>query len=802
MLTRSWLLILIVFLTGVLFAQQSSENIEATLQFSIAHSRPDSTIARLYYEHGNSLSVRDPNRAIQQFQKALEIYEKQKNYLQLMTITSRIGQVYLQLDLQRFAMDYFTKAFEYSTKIKDNENISYLYSDIANVYYALGQFDIAEPYYRNGLRITKKLKDDFGSAVMLNNIALCKASKGDPDSALVYFNQALDIRKTLKDKFLILHSKQYIASLYHFIGDLDKAENIFLQIISEVENNPGLRDEAHQLKSISEQAMRHISRSRNRQEEADYWLEQSIQTATKINDIYTMSSYLMQKAFQKYTQSAYEEAVQIATDVYNKSKQLGILDFIRSSSGLLVRGYNKLNDPANSIKYFEEFSLYSDSLLQIRSSESLTQLHTAIQNHVKDIENRALKSRQRTIIIFSSSILVLMVVIIILGLNSIRAKRKNIERLKQFANASYEGLIVHDQGVTLEVNDQICNMLGYTRAELNGAQTLKFVPEKFHESVKQAIASKTLQNYEIQILKKDGAVIDAELMSRPYNYMGKDVRVAAIRDITERKQIIRTLMESETQLRQLNATKNRLFSIIARDLKNPFNAIIGFSDLIRKSKTTFRAEELFEMNDMIYEASRQAHLLLEDLLQWARIQTGNMRFAPEVLPLKKIISDEQSILYSSLFSKKLTLEIDCPDNAEVLADPFMISTIIRNAISNAIKFSQTGGTIQVSVVQTPKLVCIRVKDHGVGITPERLDQLFKIDQIESTQGTQAETGSGLGLIICKEMMDMHNGIVVVESELGKGSTFKFTFPVIPNPDWESSNTGSRTDNEKENKRTD
>jgi PAS domain S-box-containing protein len=247
-------------------------------------------------------------------------------------------------------------------------------------------------------------------------------------------------------------------------------------------------------------------------------------------------------------------------------------------------------------------------------------------------------------------------------------------------------------------------------------------------------------------------------------------------DITSRKQSEDYLRESEARLRELNATKDKFFSIIAHDLRSPFNSILGLSTMMVEQARENDFEGMSEYAEIIRTSSQHAMNLLMNLLEWSRSQTGRIEFSPEYIDVFNQINEVSQLLVESANQKSIAILKQIPRNTLVFADKAMLGIILRNLISNAIKFSHPGGEITISAEKKDLELLIEVEDHGVGIKHQGLEKLFRIDQTYSTLGTQNEMGTGLGLILCKEFVEKHGGRIWVESEPGKGSKFSFAIP--------------------------
>lgn len=242
-------------------------------------------------------------------------------------------------------------------------------------------------------------------------------------------------------------------------------------------------------------------------------------------------------------------------------------------------------------------------------------------------------------------------------------------------------------------------------------------------------------------------------------------------DITEIK-------DNELRLIELNATKDKFFSIIAHDLKNPINSILGFSEHLIEKVNEKDYKQIGEFADIVQQSTNRAMDLLMNLMEWAQSQSGRMENKPEYFEINTIVNEAILLLKGNAEQKSIIMSNKVSSGIQVNADKAMLSTVLRNLISNAIKFTHPNGKITVTSVVKQNELTISVIDTGVGISKERINKLFKISEVYSTQGTQKEDGTGLGLILCKEFIEKNNGKIWVESLVGTGTTFHFSLPLI------------------------
>ena len=235
--------------------------------------------------------------------------------------------------------------------------------------------------------------------------------------------------------------------------------------------------------------------------------------------------------------------------------------------------------------------------------------------------------------------------------------------------------------------------------------------------------------------------------------------------------------QNAVELKSLNATKDKFFSIISHDLRNPLSNLLGLSRQLRTNIDKYSSEEILERVTLIEESSKRGYELLENLLEWSMSQTGNIQFNPIELNLLNVIDECVLVLENQITIKKINLINEVDKESIIRADYNMVKIVLRNLLTNAVKYSHPGGKVIImSDLNEKKEVVISIIDQGVGIPKEEAEKLFKINTKYSTPGTIDESGTGLGLILCKEFIQKHNGEIWVESELNIGSSFNFSLP--------------------------
>ncbi len=246
-----------------------------------------------------------------------------------------------------------------------------------------------------------------------------------------------------------------------------------------------------------------------------------------------------------------------------------------------------------------------------------------------------------------------------------------------------------------------------------------------------------------------------------------------IRDLTQ------NLQQANEELAQLNANKDKFFSIVSHDLRGPFVPLLGWSEMLY-STVNEASPEVKEISQRIYRSAKNVSTLLENLLQWSRMQMGGIEYEPFRVSLNAVVHNNIDLLAEYAESKCISLQSKLPENIFVYADKNMLNSVLRNLITNAIKFTPKKGMVTISVKvdnSSAEFVKILVADTGVGISQKNLNKLFNIEVDHTTKGTAKEEGTGLGLIICREMVEKHGGQILLESKVGQGTSVKFTIPL-------------------------
>lgn len=364
------------------------------------------------------------------------------------------------------------------------------------------------------------------------------------------------------------------------------------------------------------------------------------------------------------------------------------------------------------------------------------------------------------------------------------ALKESEEKYKTITQSTIDVIFIVDaRGKQLFFNESVERVLGYNVDELIGKSFNKFVPanelSKYLAQLKDVFTNKEIRNFETKIYHKDGHLVDVEINGKIIKQKGEYVGQGTIVDITDRKKTEQEIKFKNDELAKLNSEKDKLFSIIAHDLRSPFNGFLGLTEFMSEELSNLSPTDIHVYLQDMNKTAKNLYKLIENLLDWARMQQGKIPYLPEKFQLYQLAEYNSELLAEAAKRKKIRIANQIPETFEVFADKNMLQSVIRNLISNAIKFTPVGGDIRISAKkdQNGEYV-ISVSDSGIGMSSMQIDTLFQMDFKQNRKGTEGEPSTGLGLMLCKEFIEKHSGKIWVESEVGKGSTFYFTLPLL------------------------
>lgn len=592
-------------------------------------------------------------------------------------------------------------------------------------------------YAQKGLDLAKSIHYDKGIATSYGCIGYCYLML-DNRKAYEYTNNALKLRQKIGDKSGIATSLNVLGVLYYYTGNYLTAIDYHLKAM---EIREELHEEMKLAGSYNNLALIYIALG-NYDAALDYLIKAlninikngRTKNATindNIGDVYSkMGNY--KKALEYFNKSL---AISKVTG-YKKTEANSYFNF--------ARVYHRMKDTTNAFKYYRlSLNLYTE----------IEEPHG-----IANTEN---------------------------GMAMLYSENKD------FKNALPHALIALKHAEKITSLDNIynsANVLQQCYADIGDYKKAYKYMTIFHEmsdslmnNDKYKRIARVESNYKMERIKKEK---EAEISKQQYFIIGLVIFlvfliafvILIIWDYKHKRQLNNQLNKLNLQLQDAVLTKDKFFSIIAHDLKSPFQGLMGFSQILEADYNSLSEIRKKEIIEDIEKLSVDTYKLLENLLEWANIQRGKIKINPVEINVYDELFSTIALLSQTAKNKNISLKNKLDENIVIKADKYMFQTIIRNLISNAVKFTKQSGTITIASNVTEETVAISVSDTGVGMKKNILDNLFILDKAVSTKGTENENGTGLGLLLCKEMIELHKGTINVKSELGKGSEFTITFP--------------------------
>jgi len=357
-------------------------------------------------------------------------------------------------------------------------------------------------------------------------------------------------------------------------------------------------------------------------------------------------------------------------------------------------------------------------------------------------------------------------------------------RLKAILNNSLVGIVVTDgDGKIIDQNNRISEILGCEKGELLGKNIMSTFLSKSNFDIlmneyQQLQGSKALIRNEIPLKREDESVLWTKIYISEMLYSNiENANIWVIDDVSEIVENRAKLEKRTSELKESNETKDQFFSIISHDLKGPLASVLGLLEIITKNPDIFSEDEKSIFIGNCYDSAQDMNDLLDNLLRWGRIQIGGVSWNPETIDLKNIVDSVLQTLINIAKAKGVEFKNNIPANLKAYGDENMIKTVVLNLVNNAIKFTRKGGFVEISAEVKDNRINVLVRDNGIGINKDDIQYLFNIDKKIQQEGTNKESGTGLGLIIVKDLVEKNKGTISVESQLNIGTSVRFDLPL-------------------------
>ncbi|MCB9248485.1 MAG: tetratricopeptide repeat protein [Ignavibacteriales bacterium] len=672
-------------------------------------------------------------------------------------LLNEIAEHYLKSNIDS-AIFYSQKALLLSSSIQYIDGRLYSLNKLAFAYYIKNNEEKTREYAKEALELSREMDNNLGKAQACNILGLIEWKIGAYPKAVDYYLKALDFATLAENKVEIAKSNNYLGLVYWKTGNYPKSINYFYT---------------------------------------------SLEIKQALNDNYEVALTLNNLSNIHNEIGDYQHAIQFALKALEISEQLDSKYTLGRALGNLGISYLKTKETAKALEYLERaLSVKKESgevkglaytlidvgniYFQVNKFDTAKQYYDealSIMTSINDAHGLSIVLNKFAKILFEQKRF--KDAISYLDKSNVFAKRENLkENIKE--NYLLYSKIYEKQGVNKlalinykyysELKDSLVNENINSRIkELNiNYETNKKIKE--NELLKQRNTIQSLElekqkqyTYVLLIAALLGLFVIGGVILR-YNYLRKT------KEITEKKN--EKIEKQKLELKQLNATKDKFFSILAHDLKNPFQTILGYSSLLLTDYSKMSEDERANVIEQINNVSKSSYQLLENLLSWANTQTGRIEYSPKEYNLEKLTKETVQLVKVQADRKFQKIEVQINSNITVSTDRNIFSTVLRNLLTNAVKFSKINGSILIDAFKNEKNIQLMVEDNGSGIRPEMVNDLFTLKTSKNSRGTASESGTGLGLVICKEFVEIYGGKIWAESELGNGSKFYFTIPEV------------------------
>jgi len=656
--------------------------------------------------------------SLEQVLKTAEGEEKSKILLQL-------SDLYFPVSIDK-SLEYDLMNADLQQKMGSTKNLSGTYNNIGLIYYRKGDYGKSLEYFELSLQLREELNDTVNIVKTLNNLGVIAQTSGNFERALEYLNRSLIFKLDLKDTLSTAKTLNNIGVIYKDVGKFDDSKNFLFQALQYYRAVNDLSGISAAYNNIGQ-----VMDAIRQPDSALYYYLESLKLKEEINDTRGIANTLNNLGMIYFGQGDIIKAEDYLRRAENSRREIGDRFGLASSQNNLGNLYFTMKKYDLAESYF---------LKSILLSEKENLLGMLQRNYA--------------------------------GLSRLYEETGKIEKALKFYK---EYSTVKDSVFSNDLNKQLATL------------KVQYETEKSRRELELLRQNNTIQYLELANNKKEKEQLMAWIA---LILLSGGVIILLLQFINKRRlnvelqksnqQLELRVKERTRDLEEANLSKDRFFSIIAHDLKSPFNGLLGLTNILDEDFDVLSEKEKKEFAGIIRESTSDIYKLLENLLEWSVSQTGRLNLVKQPLNLPEMVSTILRASQSTFNKKQLQVSFKADNKHTALADKEMIATVMRNLISNAVKFTPKGGKIEISVkdfYQNKRSeVLVSVTDNGIGIKPEHKNDLFNLNKKYRSQGTEKETGTGLGLVLCKDFVEKNNGQLIVVSKPGNGSTFSFTLP--------------------------
>lgn len=680
----------------------------------------DSTIERadaLYFLGNIYRRFHKYQLALEYHQQALNIREIAKQDYPIATSLNNLGEIYKILNNKQEALKNFHASLKLREKLGNLKQIAYTLNNIGNVHWMSQDFEKALEYYLKALEIRTQIGDKTDISSSLNNMGNVYRTLKKYNKALNYYLKALEIRKGLNNQTLIAYTLNDIGGIYWRLDNFNEALKYYNQSLL-------LRQKLDQKRYIAS-THKNIGTVYKDLNELNYSLThytKALEIYTQLKDTIEMAishAYIgnLYRDYNNFEKSLeyYQTSLSLNKKIHNPQ---GIARTSHNIGEILVEYKGKKEAKPYFVMAFEQAYLTNNLSLRKKTSVTLSKLFSKEGDY-----------------------------------------KKALKYYQQFSQTQ------HDSMVTQLNNDRISKI--EAKYQIN-------------KSKNEISNLKEFNRHQTLLIYLFISIIILTMIIGYITYKNSQIRKATALTLAKKNQeleeINSRIKQSELMLKDMNITKDKFFTVISRDLRDPFQELTHVSSELYLRFDHLSKQKKLQYSKTLKSLSKHSYTLVENLLLWASSQTGRTRYNPITLNIGQMIDNTIAKLEGPIDEKKLEIVFHLPTQISCYADPKALVQVLRNLLTNAIKFSYPKGKIVISALEKKFMIEMKISDQGVGISPGNLNKIFRMDSNYLAMGTAQEKGSGIGLLLCKEYVEKSGGKIWAHSEEGKGSSFFFTLP--------------------------
>jgi signal transduction histidine kinase len=736
-------ILFLLFLLGVreLFAQNRADL--DSLRHHFYSAKTDTTRVLILSDWSRTIFNANPDSSLILARKGLQLSQK-INFTKGIGRTKRnIAYCNIMNGKGDSALLLLAESIDNAKKINDLLCIGLINVNYANYYGQKGEYKRAIGYLYNSIRYFTIIKNRVEIGKVYNNLAIMYKEIGAFPKAFSYYNLSATICKETHDYNSLSIIYNNLGLMAFTQGDFNKALTYYFSALKIFEKNDNKR-----ILSITYNNIGDTYRYLNQTNKALEYLLKSLKVSKEIGQ--KSSIGLAYENIGLIYFESHPPQLNKALSYFFKSykfyQDVNDINSLTGISSIMIEIYIALK---NYPKALEMLKMGLELSQKVESAETQAELHRAASEYYFATKEYSRSLEQSRLgIQFARKAKSLPIFISNLNQNSIVAGHLNL--LKE----AYHSILEYSK-----LKDSI-----QTQAEKKNLFLKEFQYKEANMKLEQFQKEMTFKRAETrrQWILFSGAIVFIFLMFHAFS-ISKNLK----------KQT-----KFNKVLNEINNTKDKLFSIISHDLRNPFNSILGFSELLMNNTEEFDKQKVKEISTSLYQTSKSTYDLLEQLLDWSALQSNKIVYTPEKVDLKTLIVENIKMVNSLVTQKEMQIIDNTINDQFVLVDQNMLNTVIRNLITNAIKFTHNGGKIEISSTISSHFLYLSIKDNGQGISPQKIKDLFNFGKLDTTKGTNNETGTGLGLILCKEFVERNKGELFIKSEEGKSSDFIISLPLF------------------------